>query len=121
MRLIMHTFANRIGAAAQVRAAPVRCFCSWRSTSCRNHPEPLTEPPRLAQVSKLFGLPITCALPEDETNFGSCAECRAPRTLLFHLEGQTVSEWSIGDAGWLVIAWCAQHPWDIFCAPFQVP
>lgn len=82
---------------------------------------PRIEPARAEQVSKIFGTPITCALPEFETDFGRCADCHRPRTLLFHLECGTVPEWSFGDTGWLVIAWCAAHPWDVFCAPFQVP
>jgi hypothetical protein len=83
--------------------------------------EPLVEPARAEQVSKLFGAPVTCAFPEDETAFGHCGECRAPRTLLFHLEAATVPEWSFGDSGWLVLAFCASHPWDVWCATFQVP
>lgn len=82
---------------------------------------PHVEPARPEQVSKIFGTPITCALPEFETDFGRCAECHTPRTLLFHLECDTVPEWSFGDTGWLVLAWCEAHPWDLFCAPFQVP
>lgn len=82
---------------------------------------PLVEPARAKQVSKLFGAPVTCAMPDHETEFGHCGECRAPRTLLFHLEGETVPEWSFGDTGWLVIAWCESHPWDVGCFTFQVP
>mgnify|MGYP000317119081 CR=1 FL=1 len=83
--------------------------------------EPLDEQKRAVQESKLFGAPVTCALPEFETDFGRCADCRAPRTLLFHLEGDTVAEWSFGDSGWLVLAWCEKHPWDVSCSIFQVP
>lgn len=104
-------------ASAMHREAAITDVPHYRDHLALTHADGRSRP---HQVTRLFGFPFIMTS-ASEANFGTCADCKKPLEVLLHLEGSTMPEFTFGDTGWLVIGWCRDHPWSLFCATHQVP